>query len=452
MVSAALQIADDSQSHFGFDQLEKLERGEPVLVCPDVETAEAIASQNIPAVGCDGVWTLELGGYLGGLSPTFVFCSDDYKAIVSRAVDGSCVLYSLDRAYKDLGAFLRAGDDLSELYHSAYQAKYYDHREEDLNKQTRRVVPITLASLMNKTFPPLKWIVDGIIPEGLTLLAGPSKLGKSWLSLDIALGVSFGSSVMSGVSVKQGDVLYWALEDSQRRIQDRTKKLIPTGADWNDSQLRIETTANLPPPLDQGGLEMIEDWYDTAANPRLIIIDVYAKVSPQKKGGESEYDAIYRGLKDLHRFASERKISVLVIHHTVKGGRSGDPFDKVNGTRAFTALPDATLVMDFDPAGFADAILYGRGRDLMEFDKALDFDDCKWSVLGETESLKRSGERNAILDLLKDAPADGYSPTDIETVTGQSNGSIRRLLGKMIKAGEVRKLGRGRYALPKQHH
>ena len=96
MGSAALQITDDSQSHFGFDQLEKLERGEPVLVCPDVETAEAIASQNIPAVGCDGFWTLELGIDLGGLAPTFIFCTDDYKAKVSCAIDGacSCLLYT----------------------------------------------------------------------------------------------------------------------------------------------------------------------------------------------------------------------------------------------------------------------------------------------------------------------------------------------------------------------
>ena len=154
-------------------------------------------------------------------------------------------------------------------------------------------VPMTLATLMAKKFPPLKWIVQDILPEGLTLLAGPSKLGKSWLSLDIALGVSFGGTVMSGIEVEQGDVLFWALEDSQRRIQDRTLKVLPHGADWDDSKLRIETTANLPPPLDEGGMDMIEQWHEAAQNPRLIIIDVYAKVSPQKKGGESEYDAIY---------------------------------------------------------------------------------------------------------------------------------------------------------------
>ena len=148
MDDLALEIRTNNRSHFGFDQLEKLERGDPVLICPNVETAQAIASQNIPAVGCDGDWTLELGGYLGGLSPTFVFCSDDYKGVVSRAVDGTCTLYSLNAGHKDLGAFLRAYGDLSELYHSAYEAKYFDHREAEYSGKE---VPMTLAKLMSKT-------------------------------------------------------------------------------------------------------------------------------------------------------------------------------------------------------------------------------------------------------------------------------------------------------------
>lgn len=302
----------------------------------------------------------------------------------------------------------------------------------------------SLGALMARDFPPLKWIVPEIIPEGLTLLAGPSKLGKSWLALEACLAVGFGGEVL-GKEVEPGDVLYWALEDGARRLQSRVQKLLPAGR-YDECGLTLRTLEDLPPSLDQGGLKELERWAQSVERPRLVVIDVLAKVKPQSKGAESEYDQIYKGLRDIHRFALENDIGVLVIHHTRKGASEGDPFDKVSGTRAFTALPDATLVLDRDPAGWADAILYGRGRDLEEFEISLDHDESgRWTVLGDAEAASRSDGRNKVLEALK---AQGeMKAAEIGFRTGLGEYAYK-VCDRMAKAGQIKKTGPGRYSAP----
>ena len=88
----------------------------------------------------------------------------------------------------------------------------------------------TGAELDAMTFPPLAWAVPGLVPEGFGLLTGPPKAGKSWLVLDIALGVAAGGRVLGKVRVgRPRPVLYFALEDGERRLQDRARTLLGPG-------------------------------------------------------------------------------------------------------------------------------------------------------------------------------------------------------------------------------
>lgn len=303
----------------------------------------------------------------------------------------------------------------------------------------------SLSALMLREFPPIKWIVPDIMPEGLTLLAGPSKLGKSWLALEICLAVGFGGAVLDK-TVVGGDVLYWALEDGARRIQSRVKQLQPCD-DYSDCRLTLRTLEDLPPPLDAGGLKELQRWADNVDQPRLIVIDVLAKVKPDRKGNDSEYDAIYKGLRDIHAFAVERDIGVLVVHHTRKGTSDGDPFDKVSGTRAFTALPDATLVLDRDPAGWCDAVLYGRGRDLEEFEISLDrCENGQWQVLHDVEAAKRSDARNKVLGAF--LPGEEWGVKDVAQRAAINEQYAYKLCARMAASGELKKVGAGRYRLP----
>ena len=85
---------------------------------------------------------------------------------------------------------------------------------------------ITAKELQNRTYPPVRYIIPGLIPEGLSLLVGRPKIGKSWMALDIALSVASGATCLGGRTPDQGDVLYCALEDNERRLKNRITRLL----------------------------------------------------------------------------------------------------------------------------------------------------------------------------------------------------------------------------------
>ena len=112
--------------------------------------------------------------------------------------------------------------------------------------------------LMATDFPAPKWAVPGIVCEGLSLLAGPPKVGKSWLSLDLALSVAGEGRRSELIPVRPGPVLYLALEDTPRRLKSRIGILlgdrsIPAGLD-----IAIEW-----PTLPAGGAQALAGWCDT---------------------------------------------------------------------------------------------------------------------------------------------------------------------------------------------
>ncbi|SDM39655.1 AAA domain-containing protein [Nonomuraea maritima] len=115
----------------------------------------------------------------------------------------------------------------------------------------------TADELMAMTFPEPRWAVPGIIAEGLSLLAGPPKVGKSWLSLGLGIAVASGSKALEAIELEPGPVLYLALEDTARRLQNRMGKILSGQPAPKD--LTLATTC---PTLPQGGDEAIARWLD----------------------------------------------------------------------------------------------------------------------------------------------------------------------------------------------
>ena len=128
----------------------------------------------------------------------------------------------------------------------------------------------TAASLQRMTFPPVSYCVPGLIPEGLTIIAGKPKIGKSWLALDICIAVAMDRFCLGDRKPVQGDVLYAAMEDNPKRLQKRIDKVLsPVGPAWPEQF----TLANSWRRLDKGGVEDIKEWIEQAAKPRLVILD-----------------------------------------------------------------------------------------------------------------------------------------------------------------------------------
>jgi hypothetical protein len=301
----------------------------------------------------------------------------------------------------------------------------------------------TAAKLRTMEFPPVSYIVPGIIPEGVTVLAGKPKIGKSWMALDLAIGIATGSPVLGGVHVEQGDVLYCCLEDNQRRLKRRVTKLLGAfGGDW-PARLTLATEWRR---LDEGGVEDIEAWCGSVSKPRLVLLDTLVGVRPATRGNETPYEGDYKALSRIHRFANDRDgLGVVALTHTRKMD-ADDPVDTISGTLGTAGQADTCLILARSNKG---TTLYVRGRDVEECERAIIFgsENCKWSLLGDAAEVHRSDTRTKILDVLDRAPAL-MGPGEIAALTDVVRNTVDKMLARMVHDGEVIQVSRGKYAAP----
>src|SRR6266404_6280187 len=306
--------------------------------------------------------------------------------------------------------------------------------------------PFTLQELLARRLPPIQWAIPNILPEGLTLLAGKPKLGKSWLALSVALAVATGGVALGTYPVMQGEVLYLALEDNERRLQSRAKHLlasmtaVPTGIAF---ELRW-------PRLDQGGLTHLEEYLQTHPHVRLVVIDTWARVSPKAWNRQrSQYEDEYEALTPLKYLADTYRVSILAVHHLRKM-RGDDVLDEITGSIGLTGAVDGALILKRE-RGQLEATLFVTGRDIEhEQQFALRFDPltAMWTLMGTAEEVTRTKERQEILDLLSEQLPEGMSPRQVAEALDKNYHTTRSLLRKMEAADEIRHVKNHYVAIP----
>ena len=300
----------------------------------------------------------------------------------------------------------------------------------------------TAAALQTMQFPPVSYTVPGIIPEGLTILAGRPKIGKSWMALDLAIGIATGKTVLGGVHVEQGDVLYCCLEDNPRRLKRRVTKLLGAfGGEW-PARLTLATQWRR---LDQGGVEDIEAWADSAPNPRFVLLDTLAGVRPVRDASGTLYEGDYKALQDIHRLANERGLGVVALHHTRKM-EADDPVDTISGSLGLAGSADTCLILSRTNKG---TTLYVRGRDIEEGEKAVMFgtENCRWSILGEAAEIHRTDNQRKILAALE-AATSAMNASDVSGLTDIPAPTVTTTLHRLSEKGGVVQVSRGRWAFP----
>jgi hypothetical protein len=301
----------------------------------------------------------------------------------------------------------------------------------------------SLRDLLVWELPAVRWAVPETLPEGLTLLAGKPKLGKSWLALSLALSIAAGGVALGTHPVARGDVLYLALEENARRLQARARQLltsmtkVPNGLDF-----ALEW-----PRLAEGGLSCLENYLKTHPDTRLLVIDTWAKVAPRTDTRRcTQYEGDYDALSPLKRLAETYHVSILAVHHLRKTGAS-DVLDEITGSTGMTGAVDGTLILKRE-RGQQDATLFVTGRDIeREQELALRFDatTALWSVLGSAEEVGRTQARQEILALLREQP-EGMTPREIAGGLEKNYHTTRSILRKMEETGEVTRR-HGRYLI-----
>src|SRR5579859_324874 len=315
-------------------------------------------------------------------------------------------------------------------------------KEDNERRRLGEPAPISAYDLMRKVFPPIDYVVPEILPAGLIVLGGKQKIGKSWLDLNLALAVASGGVALGRYQVKQGDALYLALEDTERRLQDRIGQLLGPGSEAPRG-LHIETKW---PRMDGKGIAKLEEWIQAHPSTRLIIIDPWVKVKPRMKNrnGETGYDTDYEALEGIKRLADKYGICILIQFHLRKAN-ADDPFDEINATTGVTACADG-LISIKRARGTSDATLYANGRDYKEeVNLALAFDNGMWKVLGDGQAAvyyTLSQERKDVIDLLcgsitPHGEPNPLMPKEIGSLLDINDGTARKMLFKMKEDNQV---------------
>jgi AAA domain-containing protein len=302
---------------------------------------------------------------------------------------------------------------------------------------------ITAKDLQTKVFAPVRIILPGLIPEGVTILAGKPKIGKSWLALDICAAIAGDRLVLGEIKPVQGDVLYLALEDNQRRLKKRTDKILQGAGSWPES-LEIHTQWRR---TDQGGLDDLREWCESHPGRRLIWIDTFTKIRPLSGRNEQAYAFDYRSIEGLQKLAGEYQVGIVLNHHLRKAASEDDAFDDVSGTLGLTGAADTIIILK-RYSGMVKVFV--RGRDIEEAEFAAEFnrETCRWRLVGEADEVFRSEQRQAIAAALKDAKRP-MSVSEIMAATERRDrNSTEVLLHRMEKNGEVKHVGRGLWADP----
>jgi hypothetical protein len=319
---------------------------------------------------------------------------------------------------------------------------------------------LTSKELRTMRFNPVAFLVPDIIPaEGVTLICAKPKVGKSWLLLDLCIAATSDRFTLGTIKPVQGSVLYLALEDSRRRLQSRMTKLLPTFTGEWPEDLTLATEWRR---VDQGGLDDIRDWVETTRrNGRkiaFVAIDVLKMVRPATSRTKPAYDADYEAIMGLHKLAVELDIAIVMTHHTRKA-EAEDLIDKVSGTFGLVGAVDTIIVIERRAGGW---IFDVRGRDVMADELAAEFSktSCRWTILGAAAEVLRSAERTAVLAVFKDAEgpltvADVTAGLEMSQTQSQTSPSaVRQILSRMVRNGDLRRSGRGKYTYnpsPKSH-
>jgi hypothetical protein len=302
-----------------------------------------------------------------------------------------------------------------------------------------------------QVFEPLRWMVPGIVPEGATILVGGPKVGKSWLAYGIALAVAGGGAVLGTLQVQQRPVLMLALEDGDRRLQQRGRTLmvgrpLPGLLDYVTRLGESSATA------------IIRAWLlllPAGGPDPLVILDTYGRAVPDAGKEETSYLRDYRFASELKEIADDRPgMALLVLHHDRKA-TADDFVTMVSGTNGIAGAFDTIMMLTrkrLDPQG----LLKITGRDVPEKEYAVTSTHGPWSLAGDSlaEAAKTAEQVNEdaglgesmllVLGFVKEA-AGVVTPKEVAEGLGMERRIVSMYLLRLVKSGRLLRPSRGTY-------
>jgi hypothetical protein len=298
---------------------------------------------------------------------------------------------------------------------------------------------VGLLEIAKHEYPPMRWVVKDLLPRGAFMLfSGGSKIGKSWLSLQLASAVSLGMPFLGNPDfpTEKGEVLLLSLQLSPRQLHER----MAVAGILSDNGVKVLNQF----PRGTEAHSVVIQWVRQNPNCRLIIIDMLEQVRDRDAQTENSYVDNCREIAAWTRLAAELDVSIIGLTHDRKLGAS-DFVNSVLGSVG--AVGSSGVVWSLKRSrGKADAVLYATGWDFADRELPLLWaPETAWRLLdGTATEHRQSEERRAVLDVLEESE-EPLGAREIATVLEKPSATVRWLLCALKKDGLVSSPARGKY-------
>ncbi len=301
-----------------------------------------------------------------------------------------------------------------------------------MNNENQTAIPklqtVTATKLLCTQFPPLQFAVDEILPQGIFILAGSGKIGKSWLALDMCVSVATGVDLWSYKATK-GEVLYLALEDNHRRLKNRLSEI------QKEKEVGNLHFATASLGISDGLIEQVDDFIIDNPSTRLVIIDTLEHIR-NTATETSMYSHDYQDIQSLRAITESHDVTILLIHHTRKM-YDPDPLNMLTGSTGLVGAVDGVWVLEKEKRTGNEGKLTIANRDTKGFCFKVEFDkdNFKWNCLGSYEEEKSKEEFN-FCEIINDFLKEKWQGTSAElaseiTKIELSPSAVTKKLNKM---------------------
>lgn len=254
-------------------------------------------------------------------------------------------------------------------------------------REFKPIKAVTAAELAKMDIPPIEWLVNEILPVGLSMIGAPSKYYKSYMALGLCIAICNGTKFLSFDSTKHS-CLYLDLESTKRRPKSRLKQILKDNEPPDN--LHIITGTDEVGKIGEGFEAQIEYQLQEHPEIKLIIVDVFQMIRQAARRNQSGYDRDYDDFKILKQIADKHNIGLMLIHHTRKMKDPSDVFNELSGSVGVMGALDCAWVITKDDRYSEEATLHITGRDMKPQQLKIKFNEnaFQWEYVGTVEEVK----------------------------------------------------------------
>lgn len=254
-------------------------------------------------------------------------------------------------------------------------------------KEFKPIRAVTAAELDKMDIPPIEWIVNKILPVGLSMIGAPSKYYKSYMALGLCIAICNGTKFLD-FDCNKHSCLYLDLESTKRRPKNRLNQILGKNGKKPDNLYIITGTDELG-RIGDGFEKQIEYQLIVAPDIKLIIVDVFQMIRQPAKKNQSGYDRDYEDFKVLKQIADKHNVGLMLVHHTRKMKDPSDVFNELSGSVGVMGALDCAWVITKDDRYSEEGTLHITGRDMESQKLKIRFDkkSFQWEYVGTEEDV-----------------------------------------------------------------